>query len=276
MGLDNKGAIAAAFGWKRPNPRWSCYDIVSMIRYHIKNSPIKWTCKHVKGHQDSKMKFEDLDEWGQANVIADQLAKEELRRNRPILQGPLLEGQAWQLSCGDIQIAGDSERQIRNALHEQTMHQRWKTQFGLDEIEEEFNWDAFKRNCVSKPDWQKVWFAKFNARIGSVRTNLVRRKHSEDPTCPCCGELETTEHIYQCKSANMQAAYDVHMEELTSHLRATTSKAITDSIIEVCNATREIRECELDQEWDQTLLDIATVQISAGQRALLGGLWPTR
>jgi len=74
----------------------------------------------------------------------------------------------------------------------------------------------------------------------------------------------------------MQAAYNVHMEELTSHLRATTSKAITDSIIEVCNATRELRECELDQEWDQTLLDVATVQISVGQRALLGGRWPTR
>jgi len=86
---------------------------------------------------------------------------------------------------------------------------------------------------VSKPDGQKVWFAKFNAHIGSVKTNLVRRKHSDNPTCPCCGELETTEHIYQCKSANMQAAYDVHMEELTSHLRAKTSKAITDSIIEV-------------------------------------------
>ena len=62
MGLDNKGAIAAAFGWKRPNPRWSCYDMVSMIRYHIKNLLIKWKCKHVKGHQDSKVKFEELDE----------------------------------------------------------------------------------------------------------------------------------------------------------------------------------------------------------------------
>jgi len=59
------------------------------------------------------VKFEELDEWGQANVLADQLVKEELRRHRPILQEPLLEGQeAWQLSFGEIQIvAGDVERQ---------------------------------------------------------------------------------------------------------------------------------------------------------------------
>ena len=62
-------------------------------------------------------------------------------------------------------------------------------------------------------------------------------------------------------SAKVQT-YDVHMEELTSHLRATISKTITDSIIKVCNATWESRECEVDQEWDQTLLNRATVQIT--------------
>jgi len=31
------------------------------------------------------------------NVLADQLAKEELRRNRPILQGAITAGQAWRI-----------------------------------------------------------------------------------------------------------------------------------------------------------------------------------
>ena len=74
----------------------------------------------------------------------------------------------------------------------------------------------------------------------------------------------------------MQAAYDVNIAELRDHLRATTSKAITETIIEVCNATREGRECELDDEWDPTLKAIAQAQITAGQRALTGGLWPAR
>jgi len=144
----------------------------------------------------------------------------------------------------------------------------------VNESEEEFNWDVFKRICKSVPDWKKIWFAKHNARIGLVRTNLVRRKHSDDPTCPCCGDLEMTEHIYQCKSTTMQAAYDVNIAELRDHLRATTSKAITETILDVCCATREGRDCELDDDWDPTLKAITQAQITAGQRPLTGGLWP--
>jgi len=128
------------------------------------------------------------------------------------------------------------------------MQQRWKTQFGVNEIDEEFDWDVFKQICKSKPDWKKIWFAKHNARIGSVRTNLVKRKHSEDPICPCCGELETTDHIYQCESTTMQAACDVNIAELRDHLRATTSKTITETILEICSATRERQDCELDDD----------------------------
>jgi hypothetical protein len=49
---DNKGALCAAFGVKRPTPRWSSYDIVRQIRHSLSNTPIVWKYKHVKGHQD--------------------------------------------------------------------------------------------------------------------------------------------------------------------------------------------------------------------------------
>ena len=199
-----------------------------MIRYNIKHSPIKWTSRHVKGHQDDAKRFGDLNEWGQMNVLADQLAKEELRRNHPVLQGPLMAGQAWRFRCGEVEIAGDAKRQIRTALHEPTMQQRWKTQFGVNESDEEFD-----------------WFAKHNARIGSVRTNLVQGKHSKDPTCPCCGELEMTDHIYQCKSTTMQVAYDVNIAELRDHLRATTSKAITEKFLKSAAQREKDRTAKL-------------------------------
>jgi len=72
----------------------------------------------------------------------------------------------------------------------------------------------------------------------------------------------------------MQDTYDAEMEEVTSHTRATSSKAISDTIKEICNAIREGRECELDDDWDPTLIDIANQQIGIGQRAFIGGLWP--
>lgn len=47
IGCDNIGALKVSFGWKRPNPRWSCFDLVSQIRYHIKQSPIDWKWVNV-------------------------------------------------------------------------------------------------------------------------------------------------------------------------------------------------------------------------------------
>ena len=72
-----------------------------------------------------------------------------------------------------VETSGDAKRQIRTTLHKPTMQQRWKKQFGVNDSDEEFDWDVFKWICKSKPDWKKIWFAKHNARIGSVRTNLV-------------------------------------------------------------------------------------------------------
>jgi len=152
------------------------------------------------------------------------------------------------------------------------MHDRWNKQFELEGVEDEFDWDSFKRTCRSKSDWQQIWFAKHNSRIGGIRQNLVRRKHGEDPTCPCYGEVETTDHIYQCTNIKMQDTYEANMEEVTSHLRAISSKAISDTI--TCNAIREGRDCALDGDWDPTLLNIAHQQIGAGQRSFTGGLWP--
>ena len=40
LACDIKGALAASFGWKTPNPNWKSFDIVSMIRYQLRNSAI--------------------------------------------------------------------------------------------------------------------------------------------------------------------------------------------------------------------------------------------
>ena len=36
IGCDNKGALSSSFGWKKPRPKWSLYDLVCMIRHQIK------------------------------------------------------------------------------------------------------------------------------------------------------------------------------------------------------------------------------------------------
>ena len=97
MICDNKGALASSFGYKKINPRWKCYDLLCMTCFQLKNSPLKWTHKHVKGHQDNNTTYENLDIISQANVDVDTLAKIELLRNRQVDDGKVLPGQCWKL-----------------------------------------------------------------------------------------------------------------------------------------------------------------------------------
>ena len=276
MGCDNTGALSAIFGWKKPTPRWASYDLICMIKYHLKHSPIQWVKKHVKGHQDDHKKFKDLDEWSQANVLADQLAKAELRLGNTVDTDCILAGQTWTLRCNGKLITGDVERLLRNNLHEDPMRRRWCMQFGIPNNEvSAVDWDTFKRVCKANPEWKKVWFAKHNARIRPVKYNLVRRKHDDDPTCPCCGALETNDHTFICDDAKVEEAFIANLADLESHLRATTSKAISDSILETCKSIRYNRlEHTLDDDWDEELASTVTNQILLGQRAFIGGLWP--
>jgi len=277
MGCDNTGALSAIFGWKRPTPRWASYDLICMIKYHIKQSPIQWVKKHVKGHQDDHKNFQELDEFSQANVLADQLAKAELRLGNIVEIDNTLAGQNWQLHCNGKMISGDIDRLLRNNLHEEKMHNRWCTQFGIegDDVAK-YDWDTFKRVCRASPEGKKIWFAKHNARIGPVKYNLVRRKHDDDPTCPRCGDLETTEHTFMCKDEKMEEAFNTHLEPLESHLRGTTTKAIAESILETCRSIRYARDHTLDAYWDGELADIVQQQTRTGQRAFIGGLWPKK
>lgn len=73
---DNKGALTASFGHKRPIPRWASYDLVRHMRTALAMSPIKWIHRHKKGHQDTSTNFQHLTYYTQGNVLADWYASQ--------------------------------------------------------------------------------------------------------------------------------------------------------------------------------------------------------
>eukprot|EP00957_Ditylum_brightwellii_P084819 6449610-Ditylum_brightwellii.AAC.1 len=50
------------------------YDLISVIDAKIQKSPLQWTGRHGKGHQDDQIG--PLDRWASLNVECDNLAKE--------------------------------------------------------------------------------------------------------------------------------------------------------------------------------------------------------
>ena len=58
-----------------PNVKISHFDMVSTLHQLIKDSPLTWTFRHIKGHQDDMKDIHELTEWEQMNVKVDARAK---------------------------------------------------------------------------------------------------------------------------------------------------------------------------------------------------------
>ena len=68
--------VDALSGYRQPNSRWKSFDLVCRIKKEMDWSPIKWVMKHIYGHQDEKIPYEELDEWAKVNIECDKGAKE--------------------------------------------------------------------------------------------------------------------------------------------------------------------------------------------------------
>jgi hypothetical protein len=98
-----------------------------MIKYHIANSVIDWSHRHVKGHQDLTIPYAQLSVIAQANVDVDELAKMELQQNRKISCDSILKGQCWQLNQVDNKgtIQGNIEAELQGLIYEDKMRTYW-------------------------------------------------------------------------------------------------------------------------------------------------------
>ena len=272
---DNKGALQAAFGWKQPNPRWSCYDIVCLIRYHLHNSPIHWTWKHIYGHQDDHTAYDDLTPAAQANVDADHAADTELKLNITPSPEPL-QGQSWRLFDLETEtyISGNLDKAVRTKAFEQPMKEYWQHKFGLDSSHiTSDTWALFKKHCRRQPPHLAIWHSKYNQRILGVKKNLHRRRHSDNDKCPLCSQTEDTDHVFQCSSSQAEEAYQDNIQHLQNLLTLTTSSDIGDALLEVCNCLRYNRRPILQDHWDPLLTTTVQQQLQTGLRAFLGGIW---
>lgn len=109
---DSKGALLAVFGYKRPTPRRSSYDLIWQIRKAIRTSPIRWSYQHVLGHQDDLMDFMELDHIAQGNIIVDYLANQRHLDPHVGVSTP----QPWSLRIMGCTIGGNVEYQLQEAI----------------------------------------------------------------------------------------------------------------------------------------------------------------
>jgi hypothetical protein len=74
LACDNKSALKVFHPDFLPDPQSANFDLVNACWKKIQSSPLRWTCEHVKGHQD-KHRHRLLTRLEQLNVLMDKTAK---------------------------------------------------------------------------------------------------------------------------------------------------------------------------------------------------------
>jgi hypothetical protein len=116
----------------------------------LQTSNVQWTSRHVTGHQDDYVSYNELDRWGQLNVEMYTLAKkhrahiEDERRPTFGLPSTL----DWSLWRGDHRITSWSDTDALRLLYELPSRKFWKKKLRIPVNAPAPNWtstyNAFK------------------------------------------------------------------------------------------------------------------------------------
>jgi hypothetical protein len=210
--VDNKSMIQRQRGYEQNirTPRWNLRpdeDIAKLAGRLLSKVPI--LIQHIKSHQDSKTKSENLSFEAHLNILADK----EATRQREKMDSPeaeVLNIGVAQLKIGTMAITRDSQRWLMQTAGKLPIEQYYKEHHGWSQdIFNSISWDtqlAVLRQYRQEDQARIIKFVH-----GWLPTQ--NRKHKEgmatSPKCKLCPAFcENNIHLFQCEHPAMRKIQD--------------------------------------------------------------------
>jgi len=184
----------------RIRPRQPQFDLIEATRKVMKDAPIKWSSRHVKGHQDNF--YGPLDQWAHMNVFCDTVAKLHWAdtTQHPTAPQITIAGEPWSLWIKTKKIATDMEVQINEHIHGQRAIEYWikHKKFPPESIKT-IDTKATKRAMQAATLTRQHWVSKHSADICGTNINMVKWQLRTSTQCPRCSHpTETATHVWLC------------------------------------------------------------------------------
>ena len=202
IGCDGLAAWDAVFVGHPVTSKTKHYDLITTIQTLLRRSPIRWTPKHVEGHQDDHPgKY--LDRRAKLNIEMDLAAKiyweQAIEQDlRPQVE---LDGEPWSIWLNDKKLVKELRNTIYDELHSRPLRQYWtaRTHPKMSTTTyDSVDWDGMEKAMKAAPSTHQIWVSKHNAGVFSHGRNAKRWRLRTNDYCPWCGEKETADHIAQC------------------------------------------------------------------------------
>jgi hypothetical protein len=242
IGLDGEMALKQAETEGLADPSQADFDLINDIRKKVQQLPITIRWRWIKGHQDDRIPFDQLDEPAQDNVIADTLAKKYRRfclRNRIQGQPLILASDTWSLHLRGHKLSHiDSTLLYEDACRDSST-KYWLDKFSITTTTETVDWEGCKQAFKTLPFFKKkrvLKHASGNMGVGAV---LLQRKSQDHDECPACDLTETPKHILQCADPRAQPVWEKAINSLSaSLLKIKTDPRIVSAISSELNGWR--------------------------------------
>ena len=273
VGCDNKSALLTALQYNSVDIKRSSRDILQGIHYQRKISPIEWEGHHVKGHQDEDKDIMELDDWAKANVRCDQQAKAALQADTPAPQHSILAGEKWRLIINEQVVTGNYDQSLLLHCNHEKAITYWsgRGQFNA-QYAHLINWKAHQKGFKALTSSEKLHITKLYSGVQTVGKVMHRRGLWTEPTCKFCDEIETHQHLLQCRSPQGQHIYQQAFNKLDDWVEKQTSAEIGQAIWSLFDAYRN-KETEVTPwpTWPPILQDTYEEQWKLGRRSFVEG-----
>jgi hypothetical protein len=220
---------------ERGRPQNKHYDFIDAIRAKIAKSPLTWTLRHVKGHQEG----DDLDIYARLNEEMDTACKQWWKESEftPLPKQQLIHGEPWAVFLGGTKVTS----QLRNTLIQWCQKRKarsyWEKKLGATTCAL-IDWNVVEKvNKALGPQRQR-WIAKHATGICGVRLMMKQMGKATTAGCPRCDETETAEHVWRCQDTAATAIWQDGIQEIRDWMQQTASSEVVEQIVESLNSWR--------------------------------------
>ena len=212
IACDNESALWTGFNHKDPTCASNSYDLLKVLKHEIKSSPIRWTTKHVQGHQDRDRPIEELDKWAQFNVLCDREAEDHWNThhgngNRERPAPGVMPGEGWRVTIGNQVLVNNIGTHIYEHIYYTPVMSYWEEKKRINPGMGDFvEWEKYDKALKRMPFGKKQWVRKHYCGFEATNLMLHKCKKRTQPHCPQCAQIETHRHITKCRRRRSQQA----------------------------------------------------------------------
>ena len=277
VGCDSKGALQAAFHHPRVQPCQASRDIIQAIHFQLKQSPLEWETKHVRGHQDDVKST--LTDWEEANVDVDEQANLARTAMDSIPAQTKLSGETWRVLLRTQVINSNLEQRLLSHCWRSTAIKYWIHRGRmLPNTSKKIHWQAYAKGIKLLPTSKAQCLTKLFSGFHATGRNMFRRRQWSTDTCPMCDNIEDHIHVLQCTSPQASSHFANAYGDLDDWLGKTTSEEVAEAVYLLLSDYREnnFDSDQLYDYWSPLLKNTVRHQRSIGPRSFVEGFLSTK